>query len=297
MSKRRDGGAGKSSFGTGSVGRRSTPPRGTGAGGPPGRGHGSPAARGGVPEWAHKRAGGRTPMGAKGSDARPVWRDGQQGAGRDSSTRRGQGERRPPKSGRGGTPAGLQERGGWADRPIREAGVGARSQPSSAGRAVRATVGAPRRYAPVAGAAAVHKSSRNRDDNRGLRDRSVHGAAPDREERHPTGREEIDIQAEFVAGRRAVLEALRSERALNKLLVQDDVSGGSIGELLAIARTKGVVIQRVPRARLDEIAQGRGHQGVLAYTAAHPYADLEELIDSVPKSKPGLLVVLDGIED
>jgi 23S rRNA (guanosine2251-2'-O)-methyltransferase len=143
----------------------------------------------------------------------------------------------------------------------------------------------------------VHKGARGREDAQSFREREWHGAVAERGQPQPSARREADISAEFVAGRRAVLEALRSDRALNKLLVQDDVSGGSVGELLGIARAKGVVIQRVPRARLDEIAQSRGHQGVLAYTAAHSYAEIEQLLESVPKGKPGLLVVLDGIED
>jgi len=306
MSKRRDGGLGKGSLGTGSSARRGSSDRRSSAA----RGA---STRDGLPEWVHKRAGGRTPMGAKAS-ARPASPDAQRGTSRDGAQR----ERVAPKFGRGRTPAVAPEHGGWSDRPIREAGPGVRSGPSGrSGPGVRSgpsgrtgqsgrsgpsgrtgqsgRSGPSGRYAP--GGAAVHKGARGREDAQSFRERESHGAVAERGQRQPSARGEADIQAEFVAGRRAVLEALRSDRALNKLLVQDDVSGGSVGELLGIARAKGVVIQRVPRARLDEIAQSRGHQGVLAYTAAHPYADLEQLLESVPKGKPGLLVVLDGIED
>ena len=44
--------------------------------------------------------------------------------------------------------------------------------------------------------------------------------------------------SEFLAGRNAVLEALKSERSINKLFVQQGQSTGSIRELIALAREK-----------------------------------------------------------
>lgn len=105
------------------------------------------------------------------------------------------------------------------------------------------------------------------------------------------------VEDEFITGRRAVVEALKSERAINKLLVQENASGGGLGELLALAREHGVVVQQVPKAKLDDVAKNRSHQGVLAYVAAKPYLELEDLIVKAKSGFPGLLVVLDGVED
>jgi len=106
-----------------------------------------------------------------------------------------------------------------------------------------------------------------------------------------------EVSDEFITGRRAVMEALKSERAINKLLVQDNAEGGGLGELLALARQHSIVIQQVPKAKLDDVATNRSHQGVLAYVAAKPYAELDELIAKAKSGYPGLLVVLDGVED
>lgn len=43
---------------------------------------------------------------------------------------------------------------------------------------------------------------------------------------------------DLIAGRNAVTEALRGQRSINKLLVQENARGGSIGELLALAKKK-----------------------------------------------------------
>ena len=106
-----------------------------------------------------------------------------------------------------------------------------------------------------------------------------------------------ELEREFVAGRRAVIEGLKGERSLNRILVQEEATGGSLTEILALARGRGVVVQRVPRGKLDDIARETRHQGVLAYVSAKPYAELDDLIELARRRKPGLLVILDGLED
>ncbi len=112
-----------------------------------------------------------------------------------------------------------------------------------------------------------------------------------------TEQERSDREQEFVAGRRAVLEALKGGRTLNKILLQESSAGGSLNEIVAVAREAGVVIQQVPKAKLDEISPERGHQGIIAYTSAKPYVEIDDLIQLARARKPGLLVLLDGLED
>ena len=104
-------------------------------------------------------------------------------------------------------------------------------------------------------------------------------------------------EEEFIAGRRAVLEALKGERTLNKILLQEGISGGSLIEILALARDQSIIVQQAPKAKLDEVAKNRSHQGILAYVSAKPYVELEDLIEIAKKRRPGLLVLLDCLED
>lgn len=133
---------------------------------------------------------------------------------------------------------------------------------------------------------------RDRQSGRGRSVRSERTKLPEQ-----TRVEEVDKHEEFVFGRRAVLEALKGQRALNKILLQEDAAGGSLTEILAVARDQRVIVQKVPKAKMNEIVGERSHQGVIAYTSAKNYVDLEELIQKARAKKPGLLVVLDGIED
>ena len=100
-----------------------------------------------------------------------------------------------------------------------------------------------------------------------------------------------------MTGRRAVLEALKGGRSLNKILLLEGSSGGSLNEIVAVAREAGVVIQHVPKAKLDEISPERGHQGIIAYMSAKPYVEIDDLIALARARKPGLIVLLDGLED
>ena len=98
----------------------------------------------------------------------------------------------------------------------------------------------------------------------------------------------------LIVGRNAVREALRAGRDMEKLLVSRGEATGSLREILALAREKGVVVQEVDRRRLDEMAEN--HQGVAALASMYAYSTLEEILALArEKGEPPFLVVLDGI--
>lgn len=101
-----------------------------------------------------------------------------------------------------------------------------------------------------------------------------------------------------IEGRNPVLEAFRSGREINKLLIAKGSREGSIREIIALAREAGVLFQEVERSRLDELAQGRSHQGVIALIAAHRYAEVDDIFRAAQaREEDPLILVLDGIED
>lgn len=101
-----------------------------------------------------------------------------------------------------------------------------------------------------------------------------------------------------IEGRNPVLEALRAGRELNKLLVAKGAQEGSIRQILGLAREQGIVVQQVDRARLDTLAPGRNHQGVIALAAAYRYASLDDILAAAQaRGEDPFVLVLDGIED
>ncbi|MBI3536978.1 MAG: 23S rRNA (guanosine(2251)-2'-O)-methyltransferase RlmB [Chloroflexi bacterium] len=102
---------------------------------------------------------------------------------------------------------------------------------------------------------------------------------------------------EFLYGRRAVLEALRAQRAIEKIFILRDANlRGALGELIAAAQKNHIVVQDVPREKLDAVA--RDHQGVVAQVAAYQYASVEELLAVAhTRGEPAFLLLLDAVQD
>ena len=54
-----------------------------------------------------------------------------------------------------------------------------------------------------------------------------------------------------VEGRNAVIELLKSERVINKVMIAKGEKQGSINEIIKLAKQKGLVISEVDRNKLD----------------------------------------------
>lgn len=101
----------------------------------------------------------------------------------------------------------------------------------------------------------------------------------------------------LLEGRNAVLEHLRAGGATDKLFVAEGAEG-RLGDVLALARSRGVPVSVCDRRKLDAMSRTGCHQGVLAQAAAHAYATLDALLETAQaRGEPPLLVICDGIED
>lgn len=100
----------------------------------------------------------------------------------------------------------------------------------------------------------------------------------------------------IVAGRRAVLEALRASPQSIVVIYLDAADHGAMRELDEAAREQDVPVQERDHAELDALAVGLRHQGVVAITGEFTYLDLETLLHKIPAERP-LLVALDEVTD
>ena len=108
----------------------------------------------------------------------------------------------------------------------------------------------------------------------------------------------VELPEDMVAGRNAVMEALNGSRSVNKLMIANGSTEGSIKEIIAVAKDKGVNIQYWDRSKLDSIARGIRHQGVLAQVAPVQYAELEDILQvAKDRNEPPFIVLLDELED
>lgn len=111
-----------------------------------------------------------------------------------------------------------------------------------------------------------------------------------------TSNDNLDTDKEVIAGRNAIIEAIKSGREINKILFQEGIEKGRLKSIFAIANEKKIICQEVPKRKLDNATTER-HQGVIAYVAPYNYYDLDEVISKLDINSTTTLLILDHIED
>jgi len=107
-----------------------------------------------------------------------------------------------------------------------------------------------------------------------------------------------ELNNEIVSGKNPVLEALRSGREMNKVWVAEGVKKAGIAELLQLAKEAGLIVQFVPKNKIDQLTDGAAHQGVAASVAAYRYAEIDELFENAAKrNEDPFFLILDELED
>lgn len=103
---------------------------------------------------------------------------------------------------------------------------------------------------------------------------------------------------EWIAGKHSLLEALRAGRTINKIWVAEGAQKHLTQPILAEAKNRGIVVQFVDKRKLDQMAPGMQHQGVVAQAAPYAYVEVEDLLArAAERGEPPFLLVLDEIED
>ncbi len=101
-----------------------------------------------------------------------------------------------------------------------------------------------------------------------------------------------------IEGRNPVIEAIKNDREIDKLMIANGAKEGSIKKIIAMAKEKNIVIQYVDKHKLDEISTSHAHQGVIASVSEYEYYELDELIKSVTeKGEDPFFIILDEITD
>ncbi|PKM79670.1 MAG: 23S rRNA (guanosine(2251)-2'-O)-methyltransferase RlmB [Firmicutes bacterium HGW-Firmicutes-14] len=104
--------------------------------------------------------------------------------------------------------------------------------------------------------------------------------------------------SDCIAGRNPVLEALKSGAQIHRILVAGGAAKGSVNEITARARERGIAVQTVEKKYLDNLAGGVNHQGVAALVPAREYVEVDDILEvSRQKGEAPFILVLDGIED
>jgi 23S rRNA (guanosine2251-2'-O)-methyltransferase len=102
----------------------------------------------------------------------------------------------------------------------------------------------------------------------------------------------------LLEGRNAVTEAVRSGRAIDKILIKSGEADGSIRAVAAKAREAGYVVVQVPKQELDNLSETKRHQGIIAVCAAHEYAEISDMLNAAKeRGEDPFIIILDGVTD
>lgn len=103
---------------------------------------------------------------------------------------------------------------------------------------------------------------------------------------------------EIVAGRNAVYEALASKRPINKIYIKTGLQVGSLGKILAEAQEFAVPVEYVQPEKLDRLAPGMRHQGIVALASPVAFSSLEDVLKrAASRQETPFLLLLDELQD
>ncbi|MCR2823259.1 23S rRNA (guanosine(2251)-2'-O)-methyltransferase RlmB [Lederbergia panacisoli] len=105
------------------------------------------------------------------------------------------------------------------------------------------------------------------------------------------------MSQEWIAGKNPVIEALKSDRDINKIWIAEGSQKGQMQVIIKLAKERNVLIQYVPKQKLEQNTK-ENHQGVIAQVAAYQYAEVDDLFAHASKSQEDpFFLILDELED
>lgn len=102
---------------------------------------------------------------------------------------------------------------------------------------------------------------------------------------------------ETIFGTRAVIEAIKAGREIEKIFIQTGLNNDLVKELISIAREKSISLSFIPQQKLNKLSN-KNHQGVVCMLSVVQYSKLQDLIDKAySDGKEPFFVILDRITD
>lgn len=107
----------------------------------------------------------------------------------------------------------------------------------------------------------------------------------------------MEEKLQYLFGMHPVIEALRSGKKFDKILLKTGLEGPQFRELMELVNAAEIPYQWVPVEKLNRTTKG-AHQGVIAFVAQIEYVDIEQLINNaLGRTRTPLIMILDGVSD
>jgi 23S rRNA (guanosine2251-2'-O)-methyltransferase len=107
----------------------------------------------------------------------------------------------------------------------------------------------------------------------------------------------MEKNSEFAFGIRPVIEAIKAGKEIDRILIQKEVGGNVVAELLQLANRHNIPVVKVPLEKLNRVTR-KVHQGVICFMSSVVYASLDNIISEVyQKGETPFILVLDRVTD
>ena len=101
----------------------------------------------------------------------------------------------------------------------------------------------------------------------------------------------------YILGRNPVIEALKADKLIDMIFVNPEATG-SISLICKMAKEKGIPVKQVNESKLNNMADGASHQGVIAAGACAEYVEISDILKiAEEKNEDPFIIICDEIED
>ena len=140
-----------------------------------------------------------------------------------------------------------------------------------------------------------NKFNQRTRENRKVKEERI---ARNREDRTDLNNQFEEVREDLIIGRNAAMEALKSNKTIEALYVTNGPKEGSINAIINLAKDKKIVIKEVDKKKLDLMAAGNVHQGVIARITPYEYFEVKDILeDAKQKNEAPFIIILDELED
>lgn len=107
-----------------------------------------------------------------------------------------------------------------------------------------------------------------------------------------------EIGEGLICGRNAVMEALKSGRAIDNIYIQRGGVTGSLSAIVAKAKAVGAGIKEVDSKKLDFMSNNSSHQGIVAVAAVKEYAEIPDILAlAQARGEAPFVIICDELTD
>jgi 23S rRNA (guanosine2251-2'-O)-methyltransferase len=107
----------------------------------------------------------------------------------------------------------------------------------------------------------------------------------------------IIMEDNIIYGFRPIIEAIESQKTIDKVLIQKGLRGDLFKDLFIKIRENKIPFQYVPIEKLNRLVRGN-HQGIIGFISSIEYQSIFDVLPGIfEKGKPPFILILDKITD